>query len=75
MACIQLCVSDKGQIVACNDCELSLCSIAKKLNCYYTLIDVFLKNQKKTVDNYQKENHDHKRKTSASDVNGLPIKY
>ena len=44
MACKQLPEFENDQIVACNDCGLSLCEIEKKLNCYHSSIDVFLKN-------------------------------
>ena len=51
----QLSEFEKGQIAAYNDCELSLCDIAKKLNRYHYSIDVFLKNYKKTGNYPQKE--------------------
>ena len=46
MVCKQLSEFEKkkGQIEACNDCELSLRDIAKRLNRYFSSIDVFLKN-------------------------------
>ena len=43
MASKQLFEFEKGQIVAYNDCGLSLHSIAKKLNHHHWSIDVFLK--------------------------------
>ena len=43
----QLSEFPKGQIVAYNDCELSLCDITKKLDCSHSSIDVFHQNYKK----------------------------
>ena len=34
---------EKGQIMAYNDCGLSFHDTAKKLNCYHSSIDIFLK--------------------------------
>ena len=36
------------QIVAYDHCESSLCDITKKLNSHYSLINIFLKNFKKS---------------------------
>ena len=55
---------EKGKIVAYNDCELSLCNIAK--NRYHLQMDVFLKKDKKTG-NYYKKDYGYKRKTSESE--------
>ncbi len=62
MAWTQLSDFDKGQIVASNDCRLSL-HIAKKLNCYHSSIEVFFKNKKTTNYHKKKEVCDSKRKT------------
>ena len=50
----------KGQIVSCNDCELLLCDIAKKLNHDHSSIDVFLRNK---TGNYHQKGHGCKKKT------------
>ena len=42
----QLSKFEKGQIVARYHYGLSLCGIAKKLNCHHSSIDVFHKNKK-----------------------------
>ena len=56
---------EKGQIVAYNDCELSLWDIAKKLYYIHSSIDIFLKNYK--TGNYpHKKGYTHNRKTSVS---------
>ena len=44
MAGKQLTEFEKDQIVTYYDCGLSLCNNEKKLNCYYSSIDIFLKN-------------------------------
>ena len=67
MACMQLTGFGKGQIVAYNNCRLSLWDIAKKLIQHHSSINVFHKNHKKTGNNHQKEGRGHKRKTTASE--------
>ena len=56
---------EKGQIVTYNDCGLSLCDIANKLNYHHLSIDVFLKKIIIIKLNYhQIESCGHKRKTA-----------
>ena len=63
----QLSEFEKGQIMAYDDCGLSLSNIAKKFDYRHLSIDVFLKNYKETGNYYQKEACDCKRKTTTSE--------
>ena len=70
MVCKQLSALEKGQIVACNDCEMSLYDIAKKLNSPHSSFNVFLKIIKKNkVEIIIKKKICKRKNTASEDTN------